>query len=101
MFGIGKSLKKAAKRFGAKLKDNPLKTLIDPFGVSDSAKNVLDSAEGIVKGLFTPDIPDPAAVAPIPDDELTRKSKQRAAQRKYAKGGRAGTMLTSDSSTLG
>ncbi len=67
----------------------------------DNFEEVIRKSGHIIKEAIRPSPPPDPLVAPIPDDELTRKSKQRAAQRKYAKGGRAGTMLTSDSSTLG
>jgi len=101
--GIGKALKRGMKSVGKKIKDDPLKALLDPFGYTDQSKGAARASVGAVQDVL---IPEPAKlpesiVAPIPDDELKRKARERAAQRKYAKAGRAGTMLTSDSNTLG
>jgi hypothetical protein len=47
-----------------------------------------------------PDQPAPKA-APVPDELRRKRSKERSMQRKYAKAGRAGTVLSSDSDKLG
>lgn len=104
-FGIGSALKRGAKSVGRRIKKNPLKTLgmpnfIDP---RERLEKEIDAGVGAVQDVIVPEVDElpVAATAPISDDELSRKKKQRAAQRKYASAGRAGTMLTSDSGSLG
>lgn len=52
-----------------------------------------------MKNALTPDIPDASspAAAPIPDDESSKSSQDRKAQRRYAGQGRSGTVLSSSS----
>jgi len=103
-WGIGSALKRGAKSIGKKIKNDPLKFLADPLDVSGQLKRGAKAGVGAVQDVLIPEIPGPdkpGATAPTPDDELLRRAKQRASQRKYAKAGRAGTMLTNDGGTLG
>lgn len=103
-FGIGGALKRSVKSAGRRLKDDPLKTLVASTG--NPKEQIIKGVEagiGAVQDVIVPEIPElpDAITAPIPDDERRKKTRERAAQRKYAKGGRAGTMLTNDDSKLG
>ena len=55
----------------------------------------------LAKSMMKPPKLPAAREAPSPDDPKKRRAAERASQLKYAKGGRAGTMLTSDESKLG
>lgn len=103
-FGIGSALKRGARSLGRRIKDDPLKTLVAPVGdPKEQIEKGVETSIGAVQDLIVPEVPelpDPV-IAPVPDDERRRKARQRASQRRYAGGGRAGTMLTSNGGTLG
>lgn len=107
MFGIGKALKRGAKSLGRKFKKNPFTTMILPLNSpniqKDQIEKGVETGVGVVTDVIVPKVPElPEQVtAPIPDDEERKRAKERAAQRKYASSGRAGTMLTNSNGTLG
>jgi len=64
----------------------------------DAAHGMLGGIGGAINTMLTGPEPIPEAIeAPTPDDLTARTAAEREAQRKYAGGGRAGTMLTNDS----
>jgi hypothetical protein len=69
-------------------------------GAGQAAIGALAGQKLAGKPSAAPKLPE-AKVAPTPDDMAARRGKERAAKRKYGGAGRAGTMLTSDESTLG
>ena len=76
---------------------DPKKAILNPLTLLSPTTGLqVEGTKAVKEMTAAPDAPK-AKAAPTPDEEKARIARERLAQRKYAKAGRAGTMLTDDS----